>query len=256
MAANARFHKLKRQVEKLRKDSLDLVGSANKILYQGVQKLADKELKALNEYYKSAVASIKKADRADLKGAAKEQIDLLQDTVNTVIGHARESLAVVAEARSEIAKLVQKGMRGDKVKEAQLKKAVAPARKAVKDVGAAAKSAGKQASKRVRKAAAGANKPAAKTEKSVITAARQAASKAVTDVRSGAKSAAASLNLAVSKVTPSPGSRAGRATSKAKEAATSAIESVTGAASNLSHNVSAAVSGAVSAVSDAIKSSE
>ncbi|MDB5987613.1 MAG: phasin family protein [Nevskia sp.] len=246
MAANARFHQLKRQVEKLRKDSLDLVASANKILYRGVQKLADKELKALNAYYKSAVASIKQADKADIKGAAKEQIDLLQETVNTVIGHARESLAVVAEARNEIAKLVQKGVGGAKVKESQLKKAAAPARKAVKDVKKSAKKAGKS----VKKTVASAEKAAAKGEKSVVTAAK----KAVKDVRAGAKSAAASLNLAVSKAAPSPESRAGRATSKAKETATSAIETVTSAASNLSQNVSSAVSGAVTAVTDAIKS--
>ena len=87
-----KFGQLKGELEKLRKDSLSVVLNANKIVYSGVQKLADRELKALNDYYRSALDAIRSADHAKegLRSLANQQLDLLQNTVNQVIGHARE----------------------------------------------------------------------------------------------------------------------------------------------------------------------
>jgi hypothetical protein len=153
MAAKQRFDQLKHQLDRLRKDSHDLVAQANRIVLGGVHRVADKELKALNDYYKEAVTSIKSARRDDLKGLAHKQLDLLQSTVNQVIAHARESVGIIASTREELARLIQKSQGGGKVSAAELKQAAAPARKAAAKVKSAARKAGAQTGK---------NKPAAK----------------------------------------------------------------------------------------------
>ena len=240
MAAKQHLDQLKKQIEKLRSDSISVVASANKIVYGGVQKLADRELKALNDYYRSALSSIKTANKNDLRGLAQQQLDLLQDTVNQVISHARESMSIVADTRAELARLVQKGVDGEKIAVARLNKAVAPAKKAVAKAKTAATKARKDAEKTVKSVTKAGVKATAATQK--------ATQKVVAE---GKRTAAA----AVKKVehvfpAPSPNSRASRATSRAKEAATSAVDTV----SNVVSNVSSAVSNAVSKVTDAVKS--
>lgn len=240
MAAKQHLDQLKQQIEKLRSDSISVVASANKIVYGGVQKLADRELKALNDYYRSALASIKTANKNDLRGLAQQQLDLLQDTVNQVISHARESMSIVADTRAELAKLVQKGVQGEKVAVTRLNKTVAPARKAVAKAKTAAQKASRDARTTVKKA----------TGKATIVA-----GKATTVARKAVAEGKATAAAAVKKVehalpAPSPNSRASRATSRAKQAATTAVESV----SSVVSNVSSAVSGAVNKVTEAVKS--
>ncbi len=233
MAAKQHLDQLKQQIEQLRKDSLSVVASANKIVYGGVQKLADRELKALNDYYRSALNSIKSANKSDIRGLAQQQLDLLQDTVNQVISHARESMGIVAETRAELAKLVQKGIKGEKVALADLNKAAAPAKKAVTLVKTAAKKASQDA------------------QKSVSKVTKQAKATTREAVASGKRTAAAVIKKVEHAVpAPSPDSRASRATSRAKKAATTAVESVGSVVSS----VTGAVSGAVTKVTDAVKS--
>lgn len=232
MAAKQHLDQLKQQIERLRKDSLDVVANANRIVYGGVQKLADRELKALNDYYRSALDSIKKANKNDIRGLAQQQLDLLQDTVNQVISHARESMGIVAETRAELSKLVQKGIKGEKVVMADLNKAAAPAKKAIAKVKSAAQKAGQDA----KKSAAKAGKQATATTKKVVASGKRTATAAIKKVEQAVPA-------------PSPGSRASRATSRAKQAATTAVESV----GNVVSGVSGAVSDAVSKVTDAVK---
>lgn len=226
MAAKLNLDQLKRQIEQLRKDSLNVVANANKIVFNGVQKLADSELKALNEYYRSALDSIRHANKKDIKGLAQQQLDLLQNTANQVISHARESLGIVAETRAELARLVQKGVHGEQVAMAELKKAAAPAQKAVKNVQEKAKKAARTAEK---------------TVKSTAKQVKAGASKAVASSKTKAAAAVKTVEKAVP--VPSPNSRASRATSKAKQAATHAVETVGNA-----------ISSAVEKVADIVKS--
>ncbi len=235
MAAKQHLDQLRKQIDKLRSDSISVVASANKIVYNGVQKLADRELKALNDYYKSALASIKNANKNDLRGLAQQQLDLLQDTVNQVISHARESMTIVADTRAELTRLVQRGVEGEKVTVAKLNKAVAPAKKAVAKAKAAAQKATKDAEKTVKKTS---GKAKAVTRKAVA--------------EGKATAAAVVKKVEYAFPAPSPGSRASRATSKAKQAASNAVESV----SNVVSNVSGAVTSAVNKVTDAVKSKD
>jgi hypothetical protein len=232
MAAKQHLEQLRKQIEKLRSDSVSVVANANKIVYSGVQKLADRELKALNDYYRSALASIKSANKSDLRGLAHHQLDLLQDTVNQVISHARESMSIVADTRAELAKLVQKGVDGEKVAVSRLNKAVAPARKAVAKAKSAARKAGKDAEKSVKKAGG---------------KAKAATRKAVASGRATAAAAVKKVEYAFP--APTPGSRASRATSRAKKAAGAAVESV----GTVVSSVAGAVSSAVEKVADAVK---
>ncbi len=240
MAANQRFDHLKRQIDRLRKDSLEVVANANKIVYNGVQKLADKELKALNDYYKSAVASIRTASKGEsVKDVAQKQFDLLQDTVNQVIGHARGSVGILGEARAELAKLIQSSASGASVAEASLKKATAPAKKALAKTRSSAQDATrranrfvaagkKKARKEVKKATNTVNKDARKLRKAAKNA--QAAVGATGKTVTGeAKVGLDAAKKAVSRVlpAPSPNSRASLATSRAKKAVTRAVESAT-----------------------------
>lgn len=113
MAKKSDFDRLKSKLETVRKDSVELVSEANRIVLSGVQKIADRELSALNDYYKAALASLKevRGQEKNLRDIAIKQLDLLQESANQVIGHAREAVGIVAETRAKLADLLQKGVK-------------------------------------------------------------------------------------------------------------------------------------------------
>lgn len=243
MATKLKLDQLKSQIDRLRKDSLEIVANANRIVYGGVQKLADKELKALNDYYKAAVASIKASRRNGVKDAAQKQIDLLQDTVNQVIGHARESVGIVAEARAELSKLVQSSAAGAAVTEARLEKAVTPARKALSRAKTKARAAGQKADKVAKATRNDARKDLKKVGRALkadVVAAEKTAGRTAAAVErkagsltrsmiSDARAGVAAARKAAARAMPSPDSRASRATSKAKKAVVGAVDSASNA---------------------------
>jgi hypothetical protein len=103
MKAKERLNQLKKQFDRLRKDSLASVGTTNEAIYSGLQQFADKELKALHSYYDSALTSLKaqKKSGADIKSVVLTQFDLMQGTFNTLIANARESLETVSKAAGD-----------------------------------------------------------------------------------------------------------------------------------------------------------
>lgn len=130
MAGKKTIDQFSGQIDKLRKESVETVANANRIVSQGVQKLADRELKALKDYYQELVGQVKAARRGEsIKDLAARQLDLMQDTVNKMIGNARESFGTVAEVRDELTKLVMR--RADKVTLPEIEQVKAPARKAL-----------------------------------------------------------------------------------------------------------------------------
>ena len=296
MAGKKTFTKPINDLLQLAKQSLDTLGNANQIVYGGVQKLADAELKALNDYYKAAVASLKRArGEKDIKSTAQKQADLLQEAVNKLIGNARASLGVVADARAELAKLVKGSADGGKMSVARLEKAIAPAQKALEKVKAEARKASEKASATVKtarkdiKAEVGkaekslkadvkavrkdvkaevkkigkvvktevkaAKKTAKTVEKKVVKAARSVEK----TVEAAAKSGAAEAKKLVARAvpTPSPNSRASRATSAAKKVVTQVTETAAAAVDAAKARVDeaqAAVSAAVTTAVDVVKS--
>ena len=157
-----RFDQIKTSFDKLRRDSLEVVGNANKIVSQGVQRLADHELKALNETYKTLLASLKDAKNGDsIKDAAAKQLDVMQDSVNKLIASTRESIGILADTRQELAGLVGGGLKTGAVAEAELAKVTDKAKKAVEGVKAAAVDAQKKAGVVGSQAKASADKVAA-----------------------------------------------------------------------------------------------
>lgn len=299
MADKKTFTKPINDLLALARQSLDTLGNANTIVYGGVQKLADQELKALNDYYKSAVSSLKSARGGkDIKSTAQKQADLLQEAVNKLIGNARASLTVVADARAELAKLVKGSSDGAAVSVSKLEKAIAPAQKALAKVKAEAQKAGKKASVAVKDAKKDIKSEVAKVEKTLKADAKsvkkdvkaevkkiektiktdvKAAKKAVKTVEKKVVNAAKSVEKAVGDTakagvaearkiaarvpTPSPNSRASRATSAAKKVVTQVVDSASAAASNAVEaakatvdSASAAVDKAVTTVTDAVKS--
>ncbi|HEX4871131.1 MAG TPA: phasin family protein [Nevskiaceae bacterium] len=242
MSAKERVEEIRARFERLRRDSVESLAKANRIVFDGVQKFADKELKALNDYYKTALKSLKSAKKSDgIKNVAQQQLELMQETASRVIEHARDSLKVVAEARDELARLVQGG-----ASPKALAKVAEPAQKAIKDVRKAAEKAQKQAIKatqdvrkavdktlkaEARKASEGARTQVAAVKKAVGGVQAKAQAKAE-EVRKQVKQTVGSvLDLkAAPPVTakpvmakPSPTSRASRATSKAKRASDSTM---------------------------------
>ncbi|MDE2148903.1 MAG: TIGR01841 family phasin [Gammaproteobacteria bacterium] len=190
MVAKQRLDQVRSRLERLRRDALEMVTSANKVVFNGVQRLADQELKTLNRAYNTALRSLQTARAGgNLKHMTAKQLDALQEIVNQVIASARQSLAIVAETRTELADLIRKG---GNTTAADVRLAVAPAKRGLRRVNSAA-----------RRGAAGIKKPAAKTS-------RKPARKTVP--RKSARSTARR---------PSPNSRASRATSRAKHAAPS-----------------------------------
>ena len=150
MKAKHRLEQLKKQFDRLRKDSLAAVGTTNEAVYAGLQKFADKELKALHDYYDGALASLRshKKNRSDIKTVLHTQFDLLQETVTRLISHARESVETATAAAKPAAAAPA----------APVKKAAAPVKKA----------AAKKASP-AKKAAVAKKAPAKKTTKRAAT---------------------------------------------------------------------------------------
>ena len=173
MATTKSTEQLRAHLERLRADSVEVVTNASRIVVEGVQKLAEQELKALNDYYKSAVKTAKEAKQSKNSKAYQdldsEQIDLLQDTVQKVLSNARESLSIIADTRAELSRLTQ--AKPETIASKNFAKVADPARRAVEEV---------------RKAASKAQKSAADTAKNL----RKTLEKELVEARTKAQSAA------------------------------------------------------------------
>lgn len=110
MAAKNRIEQIRGKLEKLGRDSVDVAGNANRVVLQGIQKLAEQELKALNDYYKSTVSSLKGVRKGDsIKDVATKQIDRLSRAQSVAAGRAHQSSGPGHAARTGIrAHLVQR----------------------------------------------------------------------------------------------------------------------------------------------------
>ncbi|MES2682051.1 MAG: phasin family protein [Pseudomonadota bacterium] len=223
------FDSLKTSIEKIRKDSLEVVGQANKIVSQGVQRLAEHELKALNDTYKNVLSSLKASKSGDsVKDMASKQLDLMQDTVTRLISTAKDSLSIVADTRQELAGLVQKGLKTGAVAETELNKITAKAKKAVADVKTAAVDAQKSAAQITSQVTAQAKSSADKVTAAVKSDAKKVVSTVKSDVKVvrhklgsvlDIKPKSAPVKKPVVAAKPSSQSRAAAASSKAKQAA-------------------------------------
>lgn len=231
------FGSLKTSIDKIRKDSLEVVGQANKIVTQGVNRLAEHELKALNDTYKSVLSSLKASKSGDsVKDMASKQLDLMQDTVTRLIGTAKDSLGIVSETRQELVGLIQKGLKTGAVAETEMDKITAKAKKAVADVQSAAASAQKTAAQITSQVTAQAKSSADKVAAAVKTDAQKVVATVKGDVKIvkhklgsvlDIKPKTAPVKKPVVAAKPSSNSRAAAASSKAKQAAskvTSAIK--------------------------------
>lgn len=223
MPAKDTIDQLKSHIERLRRDSLDVVTNASRIVFEGVQKLAEQELRALNDYYKSAVNAAKGASGpGDL---ASQQLDLLQDTVQKVIAAARESLSIIAATRAELSRLAGSGADAK-----ALTKVAAPAQKAIEDVKRTAAKAQANAARTAAELKKTLEKELAVAEKKGKAAMKQTEARA-RDVGKVVKNRIGSVlditpppAVAKKAVTakPSPDSRAARAASLARKPAKAA----------------------------------
>lgn len=133
--AKDRITQLKKQFDRLRKDSVAAVGTANEAIYAGLQQFADKELKALHNYYENALSALKKQkkDGADVRSVVLTQLELMQNTFNELIANARGSLELVAKAND--------AAKAEAAAPAAAKKRPPAAKKAAKKAAAPRKSA-------------------------------------------------------------------------------------------------------------------
>lgn len=220
MASTKPIDQLKAQLDRMRRESVDVVANASRIVVEGVQKLAEQELQALNDYYKKAVGSAKKArEKSGAKGyqeLAAEQIDLLQDTVQKVLENARTSLAIIADTRTELARLVSVGEEAADSK--AVSRVTAPARKAIEDIKRAASKAQKSAADTARSLRKSLDKEIAEAERKGREVARGAQKQAKKSAKSARKRLDTVLDVKPPKVVkknvttrPSSTSRAARA---------------------------------------------
>jgi type IV secretory pathway VirJ component len=98
LKAKHRLDQLKKQFDRMRKDSLAALGTNNEAVYAGLQKFADKELKALHEYCEGALSSLREQKKSGIQTIVQTQLDLLQDTVTRLVANARESMDIVTGA--------------------------------------------------------------------------------------------------------------------------------------------------------------
>ena len=149
MKAKHRLDLLKKQFDRMRKDSLAAFGTTNEAVYAGLQKFADKELKALNDYCDEALTSLREQKKSGIQTIVQTQLDLLQGTVTRLVANARESMDIVtgaAQSAPAAAPSAAAPAKKAAPKKAAAKKA-APAKKAaaVKKAPAAAKKTSKRA---------------------------------------------------------------------------------------------------------------
>ena len=130
MPSKDRYGRIKKKIEKLRDNSLAVASKANQILADGVQRLADRELRNLNEAYRSALTALKRGSSAkgDLVNRAHQQLDVMQRAADQLIASARHALEVAGKARADLTALVGQALQGKKVTRRDIERAVKPAR--------------------------------------------------------------------------------------------------------------------------------
>lgn len=105
--------KLRRDVDTLRRNYTGAFTSANRAVYDGIEKLAEHELTAIKTHYEQAIASLKTLSQG---GAPRElaaaQLQLLQDTIDRIMLNARESLMILEDTRSHINAEIRRNLEG------------------------------------------------------------------------------------------------------------------------------------------------
>lgn len=105
--------KLRRDVDTLRRNYTGAFTSANRAVYDGIEKLAEHELTAIKTHYEQAIASLKTLSQG---GAPRElaaaQLQLLQDTIDRIMLNARESLTILEDTRSHINAEIRRNLEG------------------------------------------------------------------------------------------------------------------------------------------------
>jgi phasin family protein len=192
MPSKDRYGRIKKKIEKLRDHSLTVASKANRILADGVQRLADRELRSLNEAYRTTLTALKRGSstRDDLVNRAHQQLDVMQRAADQLIASARHAVEVASKARADLTALVGRALQGEKVSRRDIERAVKPARDLLA---------------RTRKT------PVAKKKKAASGGRGRAAA------RPKAKTVAAAAKKPGKTRAPSANSRAGRATSGAKK---------------------------------------
>ena len=222
MAAKKKLAKLKTQMEDVRGIAIETVISANKIVYEGIQRLAEHELDELQKSYKTVVDGLKASSRkGDIKSTAQAQLDLLQQTIDQIIANARTSVQIITETRTALTDALSSGLQGKPSAKKDLstakKQATAAAkqvRKATQTARAAAESAVDAASKQIEGAATKTATTGKRgTGRSQSTTTRKPATKRTT---SRAKSTAAKSTAA--KSTAAKSTAAKRTTTKSTAA--------------------------------------
>ena len=108
-----RITKLRKDVEKLRKNYTGAFTSANRAVYDGIEQLAEHELAAIKTHYEQAISSLKTLRKG---GAPRElavaQLQLIQDTIDRIMSNARESMAILDSTRSRINEEIRRNLEG------------------------------------------------------------------------------------------------------------------------------------------------
>ena len=251
MAAKKKLAKLKTQMEDVRGIAIETVISANKIVYEGIQRLAEHELDELQKSYKTVVDGLKASSRkGDIKSTAQAQLDLLQQTIDQIIANARTSVQIITETRTALTDALSSGLQGKPSAKKDLstakKQATAAAkqvRKATQTARAAVESAVDAASKQIEGAATKTattgkrgtgrsqstttRKPATKrtTSRAKSTAAKSTAAKSTAAKSTAAKSTAAKSTAAKRTTTKSTAAKRSTTRKPATKTASTAKKS-------------------------------
>lgn len=185
MDAKASISQLKDHAERLRREALDVASNARQIVFQGLERLVEQEIKALNNYYKSALKSARKG--APARELAKDQVTLLQETMESLVRNARESLSIISDTRAELARLTTQD---SALSAKDIERVTRPAKKALREAGKSAQKARSTAEKTARKMSkdlTGEVKSARKSASKNAKKASKAVSKTATKARKAAK---------------------------------------------------------------------
>ena len=91
-----RITRIRKDIDKLRRNYTGAFASANRAVYHGIEQLAEHELAAIRTHYEEAHENLKQLRRGGSpRDLAASQLELLQQTVDRILDNARESLTIL-----------------------------------------------------------------------------------------------------------------------------------------------------------------
>src|SRR5699024_6006266 len=115
--ANSRktpINQLRDDIDSLRRNYTGALTSANRAIHDGIEQLTEHELSAIKKHYETALSSLKTFKKGGSpQDMAMAQMELLQNTMDSILSNTRHSLSILESTRREVASQVRNNLSGN-----------------------------------------------------------------------------------------------------------------------------------------------